>query len=125
MDSVNIKRTELLQTLTTNRNAHRKIFLEAQAGYRKMAIRELDAFLSQAKTGARIQRSLTLVEPVDQTKEYDRAIRMLEMSVDETISLSEQDFQCYVMDEWRWKGQFTSSNIGYSKTLRDSLSVTK
>ncbi len=119
MDAVNIKRTELLATLKKNRASHRKIFLEAQDGYRKLAIAELDEYLREAKAGKRIRRGLTLVEPVDQTKEYDRAIRMLEMSVDKVVSLSDTDFQCYVMDEWRWKGQFEASNIGYSKTLRD------
>lgn len=120
MESVNIDRGELLGVLKANRDAHRKIFLEAQEGYRKLAIKELEASIHAAKTGKRIQRSLTLIEPIDQTKEYERAIRMLEMSVDQTVQLSESDFQCYVMDEWRWKGQFEASNIGYSKTLRDN-----
>lgn len=119
MESVNIKRTELLETLKKNRESHRAIFLEAQESYRALAIAELDEFIAEAKAGRRIRRSLTLVEPIDQTKEYDRAIRMLEMAVDEVVQISDSDFQCYVMDEWRWKVQFEASNIGYSKTLRD------
>lgn len=121
MEAINVKRDELLTVLKANRENHRKIFLEAQEGYRAMAITELDSWLAEAKAGKRIRRALTLIEPVDQTKEYDRAVRMLEMSVDERVLLSEHDFQCYVMDEWHWKQQFNSSNIGYSKTLRDSL----
>ena len=120
MYTVNLKRSELLAVLKKNRTTHRKIFLEAQDGYRKQAIAELDQFLAEAKAGKRIRRALTLIEPVDQTKEYDMAIRMLEMSVDKVVSLSDHDFQCYVMDEWRWKGQFEASNMSYSKTLRDS-----
>lgn len=120
MESVNIKRTELLETLKSNRESHRAIFLEAQESYRVMAIAELDEFIAEAKAGRRIRRTLTLIEPIDQTKEYDRAIRMLEMAVDEVVQISDSDFQCYVMDEWRWKQQFEASNMGYSKTLRDN-----
>lgn len=56
---------------------------------------------------------------MDQTKDYDMAIGMLRMSVDEYITLEEEDYKCYVLDQWRWKQQFSTSNRGYSKSLRD------
>lgn len=120
MTSINVKRLDLLERLKGNRDKHRAIFVEAQEGYRAMAIAELDEWMAEARAGKRIRRTLTLVEPIDQTKEYDRAIQMLEMSIDETLLLSETDFQCYVMDEWHWKHQFNASNMRYSKTLMDA-----
>lgn len=120
MESVNISREALLDKLRKNREAHNAIAVEAAAGYRKMAIRELAAMKRQAMAGKQFPSCLTLVEPADHTKEYDRAIKMLEMSIDENIRLPEADFQCFVMDEWRWKVNFETSNMTYSKSLRDS-----
>ena len=116
MESVKVGREELLKTLKTNRDNHRKIFEEALEGYREEAIKELEGAIADAKSGKKIRRNLTLVEPMDQTKDYDRVIRMLEMSKDAIIEISEQDFACYVLDDWRWKDQFTASNTRYLKS---------
>jgi hypothetical protein len=118
MESVKVSRTELLSVLKANRENHRVIFLEAQAGYRKMAIEVLDSMLADAKAGKKIRKVVQLVDPVYQTKDYDRAIRMLEMSQVDLIGLSESDFACYVMDEWSWKKQFSTSNRAYSMSLQ-------
>lgn len=116
MDAIKVKKSELLETVQKNRDNHRKIFLEAQEGYRVAAIAELDKMLTEAKQGKQIRRSLALTEPVDQTRDYDRVIRMLEMSQDEIIELQEHDFMQYVLDDWGWKRQFLLSNSVYSAT---------
>lgn len=116
MQNVKIKKEKLLETLRENRTAHREIFLEAQEGFRAEAIKQLDAMLQAAKDGKKIRQSIGLIEPTDQTADYDRAIRMLEMSEDEVIELTELDFECYVLDNWRWKAQFLASNSSYSST---------
>lgn len=69
--------------------------------------------LANARDGRRISRVVSLVEPMDQTKDYDRAISMLRMSVDDVLEISEEEFQMYVLDEWHWKGQFSASTVGY------------
>ncbi len=38
---------------------------------------------------------------------------MLDMSVDDIIVISADDFAMYVMDDWRWKDAFTASNSRY------------
>jgi hypothetical protein len=78
MKSIMVKKDKLLDLLRNNRDGHRKIFLEALEGYREQAIRELECMLREAKRGKRIRRRVQLVEPMDQTKDYDRAIRMME-----------------------------------------------
>jgi hypothetical protein len=111
--AIRVKRGELLDVLRKNRAAHRETFERATIGYRKRAIEELDASLRDAKEGKKIRRTISLVEPMDQTKDYDRVIRMLEMSVDEVIVIGAHEFQQYVMDDWSWKEAFTSSNSAY------------
>lgn len=114
MNEVRIKKTELLEILKENREAHRSIFEDALIGYRKEAIRLLDKALKDAKEGRKINTWIQLQEPVDQTKDYDRAIKMIEMSVDENTEVSERDFQCYVLDDWQWKQQFLATNAMYT-----------
>ena len=123
MQTVKIKRDELLEVVKKNRAAHRQIFEEAQGGYRKAVIKELDAMLAEARSGKRIRRTVSLVEPVDQTREYDRVIRMLEMSADDTVELQNHEFAQYVMDDWTWKRAFLASNMHYSKLANDTVAA--
>ena len=118
MSGVTVKKEELLSALKKNREAHRTLFLEAQEGYREAAIKELDAMLKEARDNKPIRRSVTLIEPHDHTRDYDRAIRMLSMSVSETIFVSESEFAQYVEDDWGWKEAFVGTAMGYSKRGR-------
>ena len=120
MHAVTVNKDQLLGVLRENRDKHRSIFIEAQQGYREAVIHELDSMLADAKAGKKIQRAITLREPVDQTADYDRVIRMMEMSVDTEIDLEEHEFNMYVLDEWSWKQNFTASNYAYSTTLQGS-----
>jgi DNA polymerase II small subunit/DNA polymerase delta subunit B len=118
METVKIRKEELLEALKKNRATHRKIFEEAQEGYREEAIKLLDKALDDARKGKEIKTFIQLQAPIDQTKDYDRAIRMIEMSVEDVIEIDEKDFACYIMDDWDWKRQFLTTNAFYSKTLK-------
>ena len=78
MNEVKVKREELLTKVRANRDAHRSLFLLAQEGYRKLVIEELDKMLADARAGLPIKRSVSLTEPSDHTKDYDRVVAMLD-----------------------------------------------
>jgi hypothetical protein len=111
MNTVKVKREELLTKVRANREAHRDLFLKAQANYRKFIIEELDRMLAEAKAGRKIRRSIDLVQPRDHTSDYDRTIMMLEMSVDDTIILDATEFDQYVRDVWAWS-QYDGTTLG-------------
>ena len=121
MNTVKVPKAKLLAKLKTNRKNHRNIFLKAQEGYRQMVIEELEEMLEDAREGKKINTYINLQAPVDQTKDYDRAISMLEMSVDKIIQLSSTEFANYVMDDWSWKEQFTMSNMAYLSKVGASM----
>lgn len=121
MNVTRVKKTELMEKLLANRSEHRAIFEEALEGFRTQVIQEAERIIREAKAGKRFNHKISLVQPIDQTREYDRAIKMIEMSVDEIIELDEHKFQCLVMDDWSWKSNFLASNAGYSKLAADSL----
>jgi len=116
MKEISVQVNDLIKVLKKNRDAHRGIFQQAQEGYRTKAIELLDQALQGARQGGQINMGFTLPVPQDHTLDYDRVIRMLEMSIDPTIELNEDDFAQYVMDDWSWKRQFMTSNAMYLAT---------
>lgn len=114
MYSIKVKKDELLTKLKANRASHYDLFLKAQEVYREDVIDELDKMLEEARNGKKIRRTVTLVEPVDKTEEYDQVISMLEMCVEDVIELDNQQFANYVLDKWGWKASVTTTNSSYS-----------
>lgn len=122
MDTLTFPKKDLLERIRTNRAEHRKIFEEALDGYHKMLIEKLDEMYNDAKANRLIDTRINLVRPTDQTKDYDRAITMLEMCNNEVITLGQVEFSNYVMDEWNWTQGFLTSNARYSQTAMAKLS---
>lgn len=115
MRTTKVDKAKLIKILADNRREHHEVFLEAQANYRKAAIKLLDEQLQAARDARpfELRRLVQLTAPEDHTKDYDRNIAMLQMSVDEQIELTEPEFQHYVQDEWSWSQSWAVSNISY------------
>lgn len=121
MRDVRVPKDELVAILTKNREAHREIFLEAVEGYRKRVVEILEDHLARVKAGKLERVSISLPEPADHTRDYDRALGMLEMSVDEEVLIDEQRYSELVMDDWGWKNQFLTTNSAYSASALATL----
>lgn len=119
MEVVKVKRDELLKKVKDNRANHRQIFEDGQEVYRERVVAELDTMLADAKNGRKIRRMISLPEPEDHTRDYDRIITMLEMSVDSEIELEEHDFSRYVMDQWEWNASFQSTVAYAASNVRN------
>src|SRR5262245_50103453 len=113
MDKVKVKREDLLVRIRGNRDKHRTIFEKALEGYRKEAVAWLEEVLDDAKGRGQTRGEMELIEPQDHTRDYDRVILMLEMSVDPVIELDAQTFAMYAMDDWSWKRDFLHSTSRY------------
>jgi len=113
---------EVLEALRANRTKHKKIVDEAKAGYSQKAAELLKKKLDEvlASSGKFIEPlKFSIPLPVDETRSYDIAIRMLELSQDDQIELTAQQVQHFVMDDWDWKGTFIESSKMYSKTASE------
>lgn len=115
MRQIKVNKASLLEIVKKNREEHGGAFAEAQKAYREVAIKALDEQLAAARENRPFQlRVLFALEPPqDHTTDYDRSIRMLEMSVDNEIVISEQEFQQYVQDIWGWSQGWASNAINY------------
>ncbi len=63
------------------------------------------------------QPDWTPAYPVEHLADYDRAISKLEFSVADKVSLSAEDFDAYVLNNWSWKAQFSASNSDLIKCV--------
>ncbi len=56
-------------------------------------------------------------KPVSYADEYTRAIRMLELSVEDIIEIQDSVFDQLVLDEWHWKTSFVASTALYKSMI--------
>ncbi len=114
---VTVKKKDLLDTIRRNRDHHHSQFVETMEGYRETVIKRVEQTLTGLRAGGNFDpyEFNRLTPPQDHTKDYDRVIRMLEMSTSDEITCTEKQFNQYVLDEWTWKDEFSTSNALYSK----------
>lgn len=100
--------------LKENRETHEKIYKEAVEGYQKKAIELVTEKLEKLKTNPVESTYIHLTIPSNHLKEYDRAILMVDQSLDIEVELSEEDYSKYIQDNWTWTRDFYTSNSSYS-----------
>lgn len=108
------KVADLIKILKQNLKDHKKIVKEAKAGYKKALIKELQEKLALAKKGELTDLRIHATRIGDNSRDYERTIQMLEMTVDEELDLTGDQFECYVMDRWHWQEQFLDVGSTYS-----------
>ena len=116
MNAINMNRLALLEIVRGNKQKHIDEFNESIIDYQKLVLQIAAANLKLAKTAELEEFKKMKPQPqAPQSYEssYVRAIRMLELSIDETIEIEEDVFNQLVLDEWHWKHSFTVSNAFY------------
>lgn len=116
MNSVKINRQELLAIVKENATKHVAAYDESVEDYKALVLKIAQNNLKLAKTGeltsfAKIKAVPTA--PQNYATSYSRAIRMLELSVEDVIDLEQDTFNQLVLDEWVWKHNFVASTALY------------
>jgi hypothetical protein len=65
--------------------------------------------------------TLPIQYPENHTKDYEKAIRMMEASIYDTVSLSAEEFDSYVLNNWEWKEKFIISNSYYLNNRKNRV----
>jgi hypothetical protein len=115
MRNVEVDRDGFIARVSENRENHRGVFEEALDGFRDQLMAELEERVHDLRRGRVIDQYIGLPVPEDHTDDYDRILTMAEMSIDDTITLTEDEFAMYVMDQWRWKDAFNDSTLLYTR----------
>lgn len=113
MREVTVNREDLRKRVQENRDHHREVYEKAMLGYTKAAIKFFEEQLARALSGKTFQRMFPEPMPSDHTDDYDNVLDMLDMSVEDNITLGELEFRQYVRDEWGWKREFTATSSNY------------
>ena len=116
MNSVKMNRLELLKIVKENATKHVADYDEAVVDYKVAVVKIMKANLKLANTNDLVQilkiKNLPQA-PQNYADNYSRAIRMLELSVEETIDVEEHIFNQLVLDEWGWKQHFVAQSALY------------
>lgn len=115
MNSVKMNRLELLKIVKENATKHVADYDEAVADYKVGVLKVAKANLKIANTGdlEKFVFNKMPPAPVNYADNYSRAIRMLELSVEDVIDVEEHVFNQLVLDEWGWKQQFVAQSALY------------
>ena len=118
MKKVTVKQDTLLEILRENRETHKTDYEDAYKGYLETCGETLMKLLEEFNAGERETVQWTEYPPQSQVKDYDRVIRMLELSVDSEIELQADEFANFVQDDWHWKDNWLISNSNYITKTR-------
>lgn len=115
MNSVKMNRLQLLGIVKENREKHIVEYAESVEDYKKAVLKITAANHKAAKTGdlSKFNFRNLPAKPTSYEDNYTKAIRMLELSVEEVIEVEEHIFNQLVLDEWGWKQQFIAASTSY------------
>jgi hypothetical protein len=113
-------RQEIIGRVTANRDRHVKEYALALRGYQADMEQEARALAEKASKIARQAKRGTLTPEGEHRhgfhfeaeapklfeRDYNRVLAMLEMTPTDSVSLTEQDFARFVLDDWEWKKDF-------------------
>ena len=108
-----VKKDWLVSKLAENRDNHRARFEKALSAFRDLAIKRFENNIKNVRAGKPVPLYLDLVQPQDQTQDYNRVLGMLGVMESDTVELSEDDYSKFVMDNWQWKLDFIGSTAAY------------
>ena len=116
MKNVKMSRLELLNIVRENAKKHLVDYDESVKDYKVLVAKLAKSNLKLANTAdlSEIEKMKKIPSaPVAYTDNYSRAIRMLELSVEDTIEIEEHIFNQLVLDEWGWKQSFVAAGALY------------
>lgn len=115
MRTITVNVRELIDTLAENAEGHKATFDAAMEVFEVQAIKVLQEQIETIREGGLPDRYLRLPVPEEHTKDYERALQMLEWHQEQTIELTEAEFAQYVQDDWGWRQSFLSNTASYTQ----------
>ena len=118
MQNVKVNKQELLDKIKANREKHITDHKELVKNFWVTVAGKVEQLKAKVETQSGNHFSLNENLPASHVADYDQVIQMIEMSVEDTITLEYNEFSNYVMDKWHWKSQFDTANALYASSAR-------
>lgn len=152
MNTICVKKDELLKIIMNNKEKHIKEYNEAMRGYRIGVVEALENLiddaaefeliinrsLKDAQSGGELKTDWKLdtfnqfndlSQPESHEKDYTIAIGMIELDISDEVELTKNEYQQFVENEWVWSDTFklqVSGNLGIGtsapRRIIDSIS---
>ena len=110
--TITVKKSELIEQIQKNKEAHIKEYAEAIDAYRNEARKQLTS-LSEGLTNGKLDLKLSLISPKNEEAEYDKLLLMFRWELNDTVELSQGEFNEYVLDETPFAIQAKYLNSSY------------
>lgn len=117
LDNIIVDVDDLIAVVRENMDDHREAYEDTLAGFLKAAGKALDEMVAKVARRELVNLRFTLPIPEDHTRDYERVLKLLEMTKDagqDTVLLLENEQSMYVMDEWGWQKAFSQTSTFYS-----------
>lgn len=114
MQQVKVNKSELLEKVKANREKHITDHAQAVENYWITVKGKLEDALATVEKKSTNKVFVLENKPESHVDDYDQVLSMLEMSVEDTITLENHEYSQYVMDKWNWKAGFATTNAVYA-----------
>jgi hypothetical protein len=116
-ESIRVKRDTVLETLRKNKELHHAEYEEAIEGWIQKAKNKLNTLIEQLNSdnAREVKFELYLPKPESFEKEYEKALKMLELEIRDEIDITKQEFDKFFLDDWDWKDNFLSNTTMYKR----------
>lgn len=123
--TVKADRATLIESLQKNKEAHQAELVEALEGWRIEVEEDLKDVARACRKAAKDTENFNGFEechlnvpekPQDYSDEYDKAIHMFEVEVEEHVELTGDEIEAYIHDNWDWSHHSKALNMGYVAT---------
>jgi len=110
-----IKRDDLIKIVRQNRDVHIAEVLKLREQWRKKMLVMAAKIVEVGPKLRKFPQALQALrnEPVSHTRDFDDAIRMLELTTEDIIDLTPPNFQCLVLNRWNWTDNHVYMNHTY------------
>lgn len=110
---VTVKKDTLINVLKANKEEHLHKYKEAYEEYKQQMILLLEEQIEKTKNDILPQRYIGLPHPENHKQDYDRILSMLDMDINDTFDLNEDQYSKYVLDNWDWKRDWMDTVTSY------------
>lgn len=113
-----VRKSELVTKIKEELEEHKKKYAAALNGWMEQMHSAAEKVIQRVSDGtltAFPKEFRNLMEiPSLHVDDYEAALRMLEMSVEDEITLEPEDFDQLVLGNWQWKERWEATNALYS-----------
>jgi len=106
---INVDRVKLIERVKENLSLHKQNYETQVNAFRSKVLEYANKVLDSAEKGELYNGSRPR-QPASYEPQYIRALGMLEISTQDTVALSANDYARFRDDDWDWKDTFVASS---------------